>query len=93
MKKQFIIETQSNRFTFYTIIEADDIQEAIDIKATSGSVKGGHVTGATRAVNPNHPHWGEVMKDVKPTPPPKPVPPPPKPVPPPPKYILTERHA
>ena len=83
--KQFIIETQTNRYTFYTIIEADDIQEAIYIKATSGSVKGGHVTGATRAITHGH-HWGEVMRDVKPTPPPKPVPPPDK-------YILTDRHA
>ena len=85
MKKLFIIETTHKRFTFYTIIEADDVQEAIDIKVAAKSTGTGTVTGATSATKVGYPFFGETMYDVELAPPPPPVLVPNK-------YVLTKRH-
>ena len=80
----FIIETTTLKFVFYTILEADDIQEAIEIKAAATSTKGGRVTGALRATSIGYPFFGEAMMDVTLAPPPPPLPA---------KYVLTRRES
>ena len=79
---QYIIETTTEMFVFYALIEAENVQEAIEIKTNSVAIGSGTVTGATRHLSKNQEyHWGEPMRNVELTPP-QPVKP---------KYTLTNR--
>ena len=60
----FIIETTNQDRIFYSLIEAENVQKAIDIKVHSTSIGTGTVTGATAVVRTTRPHWGSAMRDV-----------------------------
>ncbi len=65
---QFIIEsTGQTGIVFLTVIEAEGVSEAIDIKIRDRSVGEGTVTGATTGLkrSPGQVLWGEVMRDIK----------------------------
>ena len=69
----FIIETSLGGLVLYSLIEAENVEEAIDIKTDSASIGSATVTGATGSVKTTSPYWGSSMQDVTldtPSPPP-----------------------
>ena len=64
--KQYIIETTSRGgFIFLTAIQAESVDEAINIKNNDHSIGRGTVTGATQGVRIDlEPLWGEALRDV-----------------------------
>jgi len=63
--KQFIVETQSGTSTFYSLVEAEDEEKAIQIKEFDVSIGCGRVTGVSHSIGAGgNPLFGETIQDV-----------------------------
>ena len=60
--KTFIVESTDGQHTFYSIVEANDVEEAVAKKVDSIEIGRGKVTGVTHSIHIGQ--WGEFMQDV-----------------------------